>query len=487
MFLVLVVYVFLFGWLAFRRYNACVTQSGDTAVFECAFYNTLHGNLFWNFGAASCYFEAHPEPLMFLYVPLYAIAPSPEILIFIQILCIAVSSIPVFLIGCKVLRHEGAAVLAAVAFLFFPSIVSQNISQVHTAVFPLPFLLFAFYYFQEGRFWCFVILLAVASCGWESSAMTGTMFTLYALWKRRGPRWVLTSLVIPVGILAFNLGIVRSHFVRGIEYSVFRHFPGLGNSMREFVQLAITHPGLVVERLLTTRNALYLILLLTAVGGVLPFFAIEVLFVLPELCLNLLGDDGMKVIAYLYNVRVGAFLIVATLYATARMQRLLERKLSGGCYTPVITGCVAMMCLASWWQWFNPQEYQYDVVHETRQRAFKRIPADDSLVAGPGQVLAHLAHRKLLADQKMITANPNQAFNYNWVFFDMNYQRPILGEFVPRELLIAYGTNANYQLIFAENNIYILRRKEAIPPSQVTPIRYMSDEPLLRKMQGGGS
>ena len=91
MFLVLVVYVFLFGWLAFRRYNACVTQSGDTAVFECAFYNTLHGNLFWNFGAASCYFEAHPEPLMFLYVPLYAIAPSPEILIFIQILCIAVS------------------------------------------------------------------------------------------------------------------------------------------------------------------------------------------------------------------------------------------------------------------------------------------------------------------------------------------------------------------------------------------------------------
>ena len=36
-------YIALFVWLAIRRYEACLTQSGDTTVFECAFYNTLSG------------------------------------------------------------------------------------------------------------------------------------------------------------------------------------------------------------------------------------------------------------------------------------------------------------------------------------------------------------------------------------------------------------------------------------------------------------
>ena len=34
-------YIALFVWLAIRRYEACLTQSGDTTVLECAFYNTL--------------------------------------------------------------------------------------------------------------------------------------------------------------------------------------------------------------------------------------------------------------------------------------------------------------------------------------------------------------------------------------------------------------------------------------------------------------
>jgi hypothetical protein len=54
---------------------------------------------------------------------------------------------------------------------------------------------------------------------------------------------------------------------------------------------------------------------------------------------------------------------------------------------------------------------------------------------------------------------------------------------VPREQLMAYGTNSNYQVMFAENNIFVFHRKEPIPPSQVTPIRYTSDEPLLRKQR----
>jgi len=482
MLLLLVGYVLLFDWLGFRKYNTCTTQSGDTAVYECAFYNTIKGNFFWSFGSAGSYFEAHSEPLLLLYVPLYAMAPSVETMIFLQTLCLAVSAIPVFLLGRKLLRHDAGAVAMACALLFFPSLVSQNVGQVHSIAFGLPFLAFAFYFFHEERFWPFLVCLALVSLGKESFPMTAAMFAPYALWQRRRWIWVATSFVVPVGLLLLNLMVIRPHFAGGHDYPALQYFPGMGDSLGAFVKTILTRPNVVASRVFTGRNLLYLALLLSGVGYILPFFSKEAIFLAPVLFLNLLSsNDGMKVVIYLYNGELGVFLVIASLFSVARLQRWLQRPLGTGSHGVVMAACVAVLCVSNWWQWFSPAEYEYDDAQASRQHAFRLIPPDDSLVAGPGQVLAHLCHRKLLADPKMIEAFPDQMFNYNWVFFDMNYQRPVLGEYVPREQIMAYATNTNYQLIFAEKNIYVLRRKQPIPPSQVTPIRYTSDEPLVNK------
>ena len=485
MFCVVAGYIALCVWLAIRRYEACLTQSGDTTVFECAFYNTLKGNLFWNFGSGNSYFESHPEPLLFLYIPLYALAPSPKMSIFLQTFCIAVSAVPVFLLGRKLFRNDAAAICMAVALLFFPSIVALSIGQVHTISFGLPFLMFAFYFFCEERFWPYLITLALVSLGKESFPLTAAMFAPYALWKRRRWPWVVTSFVVPIGLLLFDLKIVRPHFIQAShEYFALQYFPGMGNSLGEFAKTILTRPDIVAQRLFTAPNGMYLALLLGGVAFFLPFLSKEAIFLVPELFINLLSsNDGMKTVIYLYNCEVGAFLVIASLFTIVKLERRLRAALGDGQYGVVLAVCVAILCLSNWWQWFNPSEYQYDSLHETRQRAFGLIPQDDSLVAGPGQVLAHVAHRKLLADQKMIALFPDQMFKYNWVFFDMNYQRPILGEYVPREQLMEYGANTDYQVIFAENNIFVIRRKVPFPVDQITPIRYISDEPLLQRMR----
>ena len=481
---ILVGYIALFVWLGWRRYEACLTQSGDSAFLDCAFYNTLHGNIFWQHAANNSYFEAHPEPILFFFVPFYAIAPGMPMLIFLQTLCIAVSAIPVFLVGRKVLGNEAGGVAIAFALLFFPSIVAQNVGQVHTVIFALPFLVFAFYFFHEDRYWPFVAMLALTSLGKETFPLTAAMFAPYALWKRRQWRWVVTSLVVPIGLLAFDLIAVRGHYARGQQYLALQYFPGMGDSLGAFAKTFLTRPDIVAGRLFTARNALYVAMLTGGVAFVLPFLSKEALFLVPELFLNLVSsNDGMKVVIYLYNCEVGAFLVIAALFSIVKLQRWLQVRLGAGQYGVILAACVAVSCLSNWWQWFNPAEYQFDYARESRRRAFSMIPPDDSLVAGPGQILAHLAHRKLLADEKMIALFSDQMFNYNWVLFDMNYQRPILGEFVPREQLMAYGTNTAYEVVFAENNIYALRRKERIPPEKVTPIRYTSDEPLLRRMR----
>ena len=482
--LILVAYSLFFLWLGIRRYEACRTQAGDLAIFDCAFYSTLRGELFWGFFNNNSYFETHPEPILFLFVPIYFLIPSAKTLIALQCLCISAASIPLYLLGKKVLGQEAGGVLMALAFLFFPTIVSQHVGQVHTPLLALPFLTFAFYYFAQEQFVPFLVMATIASFGKEMAPATVLMFAPYALLKRRGKHWILASLLIPTIALYIGLGLIRPHLARGESYLALSYFPGFGNSIPEVMRNLILKPDLVAERLFTVGNAFYLALLLVGAGAFLPFLTLEVILAFPELFLNLITTaDGMRVLRYQYNVNTGAFLVVAALYGIAKLQRYLSNRLGSGQYGVILAGCVAMLSISNWWQWLAPQEFVYDHAHEARQRAFKLIPNDDSLVAGPGQVLAHLTHRKLLADSKMIAANPDQMFNYNWVFFDMNYQTPILGEYVPREQLMAYGTNSNYQVMFAENNIFVFHRKEPIPPSQVTPIRYTSDEPLLRKQR----
>src|SRR6266850_925903 len=294
---ILVAYVALFTWLGWRRYEACLTQSGDSAFLDCAFYNTLKGDIFWQHSSNNSYFEAHPEPILFLFVPLYAIAPGMTTLIFLQTLCIAASSIPVFLIGRKLLGHDAGAVAMACALLFFPSIVAQNVGQVHTVTFALPFLLFAFYFFHEERFWPFVIALALTSLGNETFAVTAAMFAPYALWKRRKWHWAVTSLVVPIGLLLFDLIVVRGHYARGERYIALNYFPGMGDTLSAFVTTVFTRPDIVAERLFTARNALYLAMLTGGVAFILPFLSKEALFLVPELFLNLVSsNDGMKVV-----------------------------------------------------------------------------------------------------------------------------------------------------------------------------------------------
>src|SRR5439155_7154826 len=100
--------------------------------------------------------------LLFLFVPAFYIFPSPRTLIVIQSICIAVASIPVYLLGRKLLEREAVGVLMALGFLLFPTIVSQHVGQVHTPLFALPFLTFAFYFFSQERFVLFLLMAAIA-------------------------------------------------------------------------------------------------------------------------------------------------------------------------------------------------------------------------------------------------------------------------------------------------------------------------------------
>ena len=479
---ILIAYVALFFWLACRKFDACSADTNNTSAFDCAFYMTLKGDLFWSYSSYASYFEAHAEPLLLLFVPFYYLVPSAKTLFFLQTSCIAIASIPIYLLGRKLLKHELGGILMAVAFLFFPSVVSQNVDQINDAVFSLPFLMFAFYFFQEEKFVPFLVAAGLASLGKEMAPLTLLMLVPYALWRRRSWKWVVAALAIPMGALSFTLGMLRPHFAQSaqtqVEYPSLAYFPGFGKTPGEFVRTIFLHPEKVSAALFTGQNAVYLLLLLTAVGGVLPFFAPEVLFAIPEMFFNLLSaNDGLKTVVWCYNVTAGLFLVVATLYAIGRIDRFLQSRLGIARYGPVLAGCVALMCVSNWWQWFSPRNYVFQPQHEAQQAAFKLVPPDDSLLVGPGQIVGHVSHRKVLTsthDFQFSQAKPERMFLYNWVLFDINYRVPQPGWFVPKEMFTPFVNNPQYECVFARDNVLLFRRRQPFPPEQVPPIRILA-------------
>jgi uncharacterized membrane protein len=417
-----------------------------------------------------------------LFVPFYYIAPYAKTLFFLQTVCIAVASIPIYLLGRKLLRHELGGLLMAVAFLFFPSLVSQNVDQVNDAVFPLPFLMFALYFFQEEQFVPFLITAGLASLGKEMTPLTLIMFAPYAFWRKRSWKWVAASLAVPIAALSVSLGIIRPHFAMSSQtkgwYPGLGYFPGFGDSLGEFVKTILFHPVKVLAALWTVQNSIYLLLLLTAVGFVLPFLVPEALLALPELFFNLLSaNDGLKTVVWCYNVNTGAFLVVATMYALSRGDRFLQMRLGVAKFGPVLAGCVALLCVSNWWQWFVPSYYVLPPQYKAQQAAFKIVPPDDSLCVGPGQIVGHVSHRKVLGSTEflqMSQAKPEQLLLYNWVLFDMNYRTPQLGWSVPEEMYMPFVNNPKYELVFARDNVFLCRRREPFPPDQVPPTRILS-------------
>lgn len=474
----LAAYFLLFFWLACRKFDACTGDTNDISQLDCAYYMTLHGKFLWMFSMCQSYFEIHAEPLMLMVMPLFAVFPSPKTLLFTQTLCITVAAIPVYLIARKALEHEAGGVLMALAFLLCPSLVGQNINQAQTAVFPLPFLLFAFYFFQEERLFPYVICLAIACLGKENVPLTALMFAPYALWRRRSLKWVIAAVGVPLCALGLSLGVIRPMFAKGATYNALEYYPGFGNSLGQFVMTILTDWGKVSNALFTGANGQYVAFMLLAAGLVLPFLAPELIFIAPESVLNLLSSNtGMKVPVWLYNIYVGTFLMMAAMYGAVRVGKWLKPRLGEGKYGPVIAGGLLLLGLANWWQWFRPQEYQLQPQYAAQQAAFAMIPDNDSLLAGPGPIIGHVSHREVLITSHMhelefAKKRMDRIFKLNWVIFDMNYRVPQPGWFVPPDLFYAYARNPDYEVVFQRDNVFVFKRRVPFPPTQMPRVTW---------------
>jgi uncharacterized membrane protein len=469
-------YVVVFFGMAQRCYDVFGYDSGATAVYNNMLWWTLHGKPFLI--AAMITSEsakpisnlaAHAAYFWVFILPFYALFPGPSILFFLQALALGMAAVPMYLIARKLLEDEVAAVLLAAAYLLLPPLVSQNLNQVQEPCFLPVLLLFVFYFFLERRYGLFLSFSAVALLNRENVPLAIMMFGVWALVERRSWKWVVVPIVCGAAYFWFVTFVAMPYFRQGENWHVARMFGYLGSSAGEIFKNAALHPLVLVQHLFSSDNVRYVIFLVQPLGWILPFFALPCLVALPDLAINLLSENtALKVIPWHYNVLTGTALFVSTLFAVRKIGLWQRRKYGEGRYLPVVACGLLVLSAAHWFLWFQPGYLRELPYQQALNHAIESIPKDVSVLSSV-RIQARFSGRPRYDSLNVFEHQPEYAKTFDYVLLDANERR--FPPFVTQEFFDSFYKNPRYQLIFAEQNVFVFHRLggesdwKAPPPS----------------------
>jgi uncharacterized membrane protein len=299
-----IIYFALSSYVAIAKLHGFSYVGQDIAYFTQCLYTTLHGHLFYSnmyhdllySKPVSSDFAGHNQLILALFLPFYVLHRSASTLLIVRNLAIVLCAWPVYLISRRTMS-SWLSVLTAIAFLLVPAVLYQNtydFAPLSLAAFPL---LFALYYFLEGRFRPFVIALVLTQLVREDLVFAVFGLGLLALSQKRSARWVIVPCGLSVLWALLSWKIVFPHFLQGSTSAVSSCFAYMGTSPSQMMRFVVSHPATFFSR----GNLLYLKQLVDPLGGVLFLPGTAWLLSLPYVAINLLAEGGGCHTAMIYR------------------------------------------------------------------------------------------------------------------------------------------------------------------------------------------
>jgi uncharacterized membrane protein len=403
----------------------------DIAYFTQCLYTTLHGHLFYSnmyhdllYGKpVGSDLAGHNQPVLFLFLPFYLLHKSASTLLIVRNIFVVMCAWPVYLIGRRFLSPAMAAIAAA-AFLLVPAVLYQNFydfAPLSLAAFPL---LFAIYYFLENRFFFYVAALICTQMVREDLVLTVFGLGVLALWRRRGPRWVLFPCGFALVWALLTWKVIFPHFLNGASSAVGGCFAYLGSSPLQALRYIIAHPGILLS-----RNALiYIKQVVDPFGGVLALLNPLSLLAMPYVAVNLLGDAGGCNFAMIYRhyalvptvLLFGSFMMSAESMGSWwpwKSQQSLEVRQSAVVLFVLFAALSSTILITG-----QPQfaELQSRPWHGEATRVAAMLPRDAS-VAVPRYMLPSLANRDTLYQSLRLLEYHHPEASY--IVIDKDWQR----------------------------------------------------------------
>ena len=315
------------------NYFSFKIDSGDFAIFEQMFHNSLQGRLLWNSFEGGSHLGVHFSPIFLLFLPLMWLFESTLSLMAVAAIGLAAAAWMLY----RYLEHEDAAPIGVLMALMlchyfhletyryfgrvFPSELLQwvladyltltydSIRDFHAlALLPLPFF-GAFIAHRRQRYVAFMVWCLVILAIRENLVLIPISWAVIGLIQSRTKRWIIG----PVALAAFYLLLylaASTIWQPVIQPSLLDYYQGYGRSASEIWRSVVADPGLPLRYLFQESKLEYLLVVLKPFLFVLPFFRWWWLPALPPLCLILFASNGRLFLPHLhYSVEIVALLV----------------------------------------------------------------------------------------------------------------------------------------------------------------------------------
>ncbi|UCC64844.1 MAG: DUF2079 domain-containing protein [Anaerolineae bacterium] len=325
-----VLYIAFFATLSIRQHRAFTTHGFDLGNADQAVWNTLHGRFLrmTNELGTENRLGTHFDPLIALLAPLYLVYSSPETLLIVQTVALALGGWPIFWLTKEKLSSAWGGVVFTIVYLAFPALESANLSEFHAVTLGASFLTWAFYSLHQERRVRFLIFALLAMMCKEHLSLIVGMMGLYALFVKR-KKWGLGVLL--AGLLWFIIAVkvIIPSFNESGRSIHLAHYCYLGRSVEEVVINAVTRPHLVLDNFRDELKVAYLIRLFFPVGYLSLLAPQVLLLAAPSILINFLSShSNMYALDMFWNsVDIVPFVVLSAGWGVALLVRLFHRLL----------------------------------------------------------------------------------------------------------------------------------------------------------------
>ncbi|ATX81779.1 putative membrane protein [Mariprofundus ferrinatatus] len=347
----------LFIIIGLSRHWGFMTSINDLGTFDQVVWNTLNGNLLHTtinpFATSMVRLGIHFDPILFLFVPLYAITPSVEWFAIAQAAALALTAYPLFLLGTHIFQSEKSGFIWAVIYLVNPFLISAGAWDFHPITLAVPFMALALLATVKNRpvtltLSCLILLACKEHMGLAVIGFAVLWWWLHRSWRVPTTLFALGAihLVIVLAVIMPHFSPLGAHAMLGDELGQMSRYSWLGSSLTEVLRTLLTQPAFVWGQISQMGGLSYWGLLL------LPFILFPTLglpFLLPgvaDLIANTLAANPMPRGMWSYHsATLIPPLAVAAMYGVKRLARWQDRfsiqELAGlVLITSVVTGYI---------------------------------------------------------------------------------------------------------------------------------------------------
>lgn len=198
------VFVVVVGFTSVLRYESNWAPNFDFGIFCNMYYNmkeSLQPLTTCERDTLLSHFAVHVSPIYYLLLPFYWIFPSPSTLQMMQVVVLACSVIPVYLLAKHFKLSDISTLLLCAAVLLHPAVAAGTNYDLHENCFLLPLLLFAFLFFEKEKYIPMSVFLILTLLVKEDAAVYVIFFALYVFLARR--KYLLGAIIAAVAGIYF--------------------------------------------------------------------------------------------------------------------------------------------------------------------------------------------------------------------------------------------------------------------------------------------